>query len=218
MGVGWRAEAPPPPPLSPTGCALSQVLLRLARMAGVRVRLLELPNVRGLPADVLDDATAVVTPSRFCATHGHLARHMRRHEAARRPPLHVIAPVVVSNDQEAATHEPQAAGQSAAQALGAIMHAGSHVGTVLRLSVERSPGLFVHVAAAVSRALPRRPPRFTVVGGGVLQSGLEASDSAMAPGSIAPSDSSVAPASPHTPAPSARCIAPDPPPALQCVQ
>jgi glycosyltransferase involved in cell wall biosynthesis len=165
---------------------LDATVLLLARLVGVKARVLELPNVQFLDDGSAADATAVVTPSPFAAAHAQVerfvlpalaraaadlrsSRNSKFADGAGVPApvdvgsvdvgsaqLHVIAPAIVATPESPRLARPWPRARAGAPGSGRI---SVRVGTVARLSCERSPGMFLHAAARLRATLEHEPER-----------------------------------------------------------
>lgn len=140
-------------PTEPRG--YDQYVFDLARLAGVRTRVMDLSQVEPVIAP-----TAFVAPSRFAASHPSVGQLQR--------PVFVVPPAV---DVERFVRDPnEFAARSAARRRGGA----SAMLTVVyngRLDAEASPGLFVRAAREVQATMPL--VRFVVIGDGAWRPHLE---------------------------------------------
>ena len=142
-----------------TGHPSALGLLDLASLAGVPVRVLELPNIESTVRS--ETAQGIVAPSNFVLQHPRLVFDRAQTEALVIPPMPVA--VVDSGDRGSGSD---------------VKRNEVVIGYVTRMSFERSPGLFLHVAAELLRSMEadlaadndetKVSLRFVMVGGGFL--------------------------------------------------
>lgn len=149
--------------------------MHCARLADHPVVVLELPNLHP-SVDQLAKAThALVAPSHFALQHPSVVSFTRAAtgmhaadaaaESAARVPAVVIPPAALSAPG-AGSEEPTTHGSRGSSGRLAV-------GMVSRLDPERSPGLFLHAAAALVQTW-NTTLEFHVFGDGVLRADLEA--------------------------------------------
>lgn len=139
--------------------------LHIARLAGIHIRVLEMPNLFPLERDICEMVQVIVFPSCFAAHHENL-RNCRDASRRRGGTIVSIPPV----------------GLEKSELLTRVRRSSRNTSFVVarsaRLDPETSNGIFVHVARAVRdllRVIPQSQIdsiRFILLGAGTLESGL----------------------------------------------